>query len=1061
MSVPSTGQPGDSGSSRLTDPGPLPGRAATLLRWLLVAIAVGVLASSLLLTSVASAPAALARAVEAGDASAGLRRVVDVVCVFYRTHTSSGTEIKSLSLGLGLAAVLVVGAAAWLLWGLGDRSPSGGSEPATGVQDDRFLRWLGRIGLVDVAQVLLVLVIVWSVLSRAWSPAPDLSIRATVIVAVQAAWALTLSRGLALVGRSGSTVRAIGVGLVLSCSLAGLLALRLRGFEEWPVEAFFPVGQAQSFSACMLAAAVLTLCWMAGFAPKAGEDSAKTGMGWWAVRVLGLGGLAGVLVLLAWAIVSSGSRAAWLGCGAGLIGLAWFALGRRGKAVLAPFALAGLIGACLWLHHFAYTRGTLESADVRLCDYGWRYALRAWAQSWGTGVGQAGYALTSELQMMDDLIHDPDALGVLWRGHAQNEWLEVLTDLGLVGFHLTIGVYVLTLIAGATALGRIGPGPARRWLIGLMAAMVGMMVEECLGCGLRLEPFPVVWYTVLAGIWALLLADRAEGSVWVPRWPARLVGGGAFVVVGVLVWHSAWRCFVGENALALAGQRVRSPRVAEAIGMTRLAMNRTLLPRHQARARLFAAQAHARLAAEPMSRVFRQAGRPDEGVQSQPPGQTGPAAQTGPSTPPPRALWADPSFRATWDQAERHLTAALRVLTELQAKLPGFPGGAALEADVCRTLTRLWRLRVELTERQTGLAFREAVDAMRGYQRREDAALVAALSREPFRDDLLVVLLRKSTKLPLTHVIDLLRLPLRNPLLPEEYRAVILQVSTSEGFAQAFQPFLERALQDAATSNEREWQDPFSPETLRIDAVILSAQGKIDQAIARLNQAVRLYEMAHYRLSVQQAATMGDLGWYRFVTDPTRPHLALEAYEQALEVCERPRRHPSVKPTYRRMIHVILATGNESAARELAPMLPQAGPAVDPNVLLAWSYEVLGRAFHQLAPDRRPPAWAGWVARAAELDPNAPDIQVLFALMSCERGEDRRAAASLERAWRQGVLPHQRQECVRTLLYALRKNPTSEVLKALHRRIEQKARAATQPARVPTSAPVRTSTAPA
>ncbi len=1018
--------------------------AAGVLRWLLVVLAAAVVAGSLLLVSIPGPPIPLTDAVEVGRAPMMLLRLIDALGLYYVWPTSTGTEIKSTVLEVGLAGAAVLLGMAWILRGLVARRSSVASGPTPGLQAEWHVRWLGQTELVDVAQALLVLVVLWSAISRVWSPAPELSIRATVIIAVQAAWALSLSRGLAMAGPSHRTVRAIAVALVLSCLFSTVLALGFTGLPRWPVESFFPVGRGRLFAACLVPAVLLTIAWMVGETGNVLRGPFRQGVGRWSARVLGLIALIVVLAVLILGNLRAGSRAAWVGCLAGLITLVWLAVSRRAKIVVSVVGLAVMLVVVLGLIRFAGTSGSFEAADVRLCNYGWRYALQTWAQSRGTGIGQAGYTMSCEPWRLADLIDDPTAVGARWRGHAQNEWLEVLTDLGLVGFHLTIGVYVLTLMGGTRALRQLEPGPLRRCLIGLMAAMVGMGVEACMSSALRHEPLPALWYTILGSVWAILLSCRLSARTLWLNWPLRAGGVVVLFLLGLATAAGSWRCFLGEHVLALSGRRLRTHRIAEAFGMTDRVLQDTLRPRHHAQARLNAARAHWGIGAQQMARVFYEV-RQAVGAAS-----TLPASQPAATTQPVDILWADPSFQLKWGRAKQHLERALDLLGVLNAKQPGFFGAAALEAEVCLALDQLWQLPASLTGPQARHAVGEAADQIRRYRRRRITALIAAMERQPFNDDLLVSLFRANMNLPLPHVIDLLRRPMRGPLPSEEYRSVILQVSTYKGFKEAFEPFVQRARRDTTAAGRDEWVDTFSPETLRIAAIILAAEGNMKQAVETATLSVRLYASEHQRFSVQQALAMTELGWYQLINDPTDPNTALQTLRRAVVECERPIGNSSLQPIFRRVIQAVLVKGDEVAARRLASAVPWADGEVDPNLALAWAYEVLGRTFHRLGPDKRPKKWPVWVDRAAELDPNSPSIQVMVAAKACEQGDDERAAASLERVWEQSTSLKQRQECLRTLLYALRKNPRSRPLRRLELRITREFRASTQ--RAPTTA---------
>lgn len=1012
------------------------------LRWVLVGVAIAVVASSVLLTSPPSASTVLSQAIKDGQVGDALANVIGFLCLAGGYPTLTGSEVKSLPLGLGAGVAALIAGLALIRQACRSQPAGDGLDTSTSLQPERYVQWLGRVQLVDVAQALLVLAILWSVISRGWSPAPDLSIRATAVLAIQAIWALMLSRGLSLLGAPAAAVRVVAIGIVLSCLASTGLALRLQGIEQWPAESFFPVGPARMYAACMIPGAILALSWLPSLVWRIWQGAARAGMGRWLAFVLGFAALVLTVVLLTWGIIWAGSRAAWLGCVVGMLALVWLSVARRAKLVITVVGLILLIATCTWGVRFATSNGAIEAADLRLSGYGARYALQTWARTLGTGAGQGGFAITCEGRPAADQIEDPTALTVRWDGRANCEWLETLANLGLVGFHLTIGVYVVTLIAGTRALKRLEPGPLRRCLIGLLAALLAMAVEECVASSLRLTPLPVLWYTVLAAIWAILLSHRPEQLTTEPNRIAHIVGAVAVVGLGIGATALNWRDFSGEHDLALADRYLDTGRFDKSVEAADQALRGVLSPQHHVRALLTLARAHLASGTLLLRRVYEESARTFASWQQETQPSGTPASQPGAPPAAIRALWNSPSFRTMWDEAERRLGLALRALGDAQAKIPDTPGRAAFEADVCHALVGLWRLRANLISHDDPTV----IEQVHRFERRRLQAFIEALEREPFDEGLVASLLRTQEKLRLDEVIDRVRRPLRNPMVSDEYRSLVLQVSMSEGFEEQLRPFLARANQDAAAAGERPWVDAFSPETLRMSAIIFGAKNEPDRAIRALSQAIRLYATKYNRLSVQQARAMSDLGWYRLVTQPTRPEQALGILQQALVVSGRPLGHPSLDPIYRRMIHALLAAGNEAAARDLSKVMTWQGRKLDPDAVLGWSYEVLARAFHWLGPDKRPERWRAWVERAAQLTPMYPGTEMLVAIMASEDGNDDRAAACLERAWRQDLSTQDRQECLRVLLYALKWNPKSQRLAALRRRISQEIRAATQPA---------------
>ncbi len=1030
------------------------GKAA---RACLVVVAGFAVVSGLLLFGMAGPPDVLADAMKMGEGATVTTAALRVTSLGYRYYTDIGIELKAIGLSLSLGVLCVVAGLIILLRG----TPSPGAAPTEGAAPDGVLepppgtRLLSKVGLVDIAQGLLVLLVLWSLMSRAWSHAPELTTRATGLLAIQVAWALLLSRAILLVDRPRRAVLMI-VGVLLGGGLAALLMVfRLRALEFWPHGSFLPVGSSQDFGGCMLPLLVLAPLWAWALWPEVRRGSAGLGTVRWASAVAGLGTLVLTFGLAAWGLAESGSRPAWIGALAGVVAfIVWRLTGRLRWLALTVGVLLVVLAVSLSAG-FAMTSGSLESADIRQCAYGWRYALRALHDSQALGLGQAGFALSCDPWIIQDLPFEPTALAERWRGHAQSEWIETLSDLGLLGFQLSLGAVVVTVIAGWRCLVRT-TDPRIRWLLsGLLAALVGLSIEECFASGLRRSVLPTTWYTTLGLIWALILSTDRRRVASNDRAPlVRFAVGPVLVVLGVGVCAGSWLQLLGEHEFALARQRLHSPRperVAEAVDMTRRAARRTLSPRSQVQARLVSARAHYVLGVRHLNEVFSRAGaavNEDMAITATMPTTT--AATTAPTTAtrPVTRLWPDPTFRATWEDADEHLQHALRRVADVQRLKPEAVGRATLEAEACRALAKLWHLRAALTGIPGEAIFAQAVETAQRYQLRVQTTLLAAFARQPFDDSVTVALLRSKHDLTVAQVADLLRRPLRSPYLTEEYRSVLIQAAQTEEFRKALSSFLERARADVMSGSDEAWQDPFSPETMRMIAIIYEMQGKFEQAAAAMNQALRLYEMAHYRLSAEQALAMADLAWYQFLLDRGQARkAALGVAERARQVSERPATHPVLRPVYRRMMPMWLAAGNEQAAASLIPYTVQQDEQVNPNVVLAWGYELLGRTFHKFKPSERPEAWGYWIQRAAELDPRSPDVRVLQALKDGERGDSAQAAHELRLAWELSRDLRNREEILRALIYLRRRMPQSLPLRTLHEDLARQLRAATQPSR--------------
>ncbi len=1056
---------------------------AFLLRWVFVVAVCGVLAGCLFVTSLPGPPPALVEAVLDGQAPRGLLPAIELMALSYRWPTPRGIEIKFTVLALGVTTLAVLAALAWCLLG-GSRAARGGRNSPdveggqAGPPPTPFVRLLAGLDFVAVAQGLAVALVFWGLVSRAWASAPGSTVRAAGMLAVHIGWALLLARGLAVTGDPIRAVRRIVRGLVLLLFAATLFVLSLHGLPRWTVESYLPLAQGPVFSACVLPGLVLGLVWLLETVRGVGRGARSLGWVRWILCVVGLVPLVLLVLSLAFAMYVNASRAAWLG---GLVGVVvLIALALRGKGRYVVLALGGvaILIACGRFAHFATTSGSLPAAELRMCTYTWRHALQACAENQGTGLGLGAFSLSNEDRMSTHAFDDPTVVLTRWAGHAQSEWLESLADVGLIGLHITVGIYLLTVLAALGVLRRTQSARDRWCLIGLLAALLGMIAEASTSSSLRFDPTPALWYTVLGCTWAVLLSARSRAGVFRPGVGVRLAGGGALIVLGLVAGWLGLRSLRGDRDLVLGERGLSSRDVAQALTRIDRAERYCLRPRYRAHAKLLRARARLTMGKRGALAAFEQArrmmeaqttrpgddggpgdsaaGRPMDGVTTRPPSASGAAL---------RALWQRPVFRGLWEDTRRQLEVCLRELDELTVMAPGWPRTASVEANACGVLADLWEFRSRMAGPPRSASSKQAARQAEQFRTRRLKALVRSLDRLPMNARGVEAFLQAAGDLPMANVVSLVRAPLRHPMIRREYHGLLLRVAGGEGFRQTFQPLAKRARQDAKSAPRADWSDPLAPETLRFEALVRAAQGHSEQAIACADMAVALYSTKHATLSVQEARAQAQKGWYQLLVKPNDPQTATETMRKAVVVAERPRTDTTLQPIYRLIVYGLLAGLKEDSARSLSRLITDPdGRRVDPNSLLVSSYEMLARTFFVDDPERRPDNWGEWVTRAEAIAPEAAPVLSLAAIKAAEEGDAPRAASYLERAWQGANSRQEATACLSALRYVTDKYPENALLLRLRDKVMRQIGGTTQPATttapLPQGAPVP-ATAPA
>ncbi|HNQ22170.1 MAG TPA: O-antigen ligase family protein [Phycisphaerae bacterium] len=959
-----------------------------------------------------------------------LEAVVAVLCLNYRAPTLYAGEVKVLVLNLGTALALAVLAIA-LATGkpVGETAvEAGDGEPTDPLTLDRKR----HIAPLYAAQVLVVLYLLWSLASSRWSAAPELARGGTILLALQYAWALALGLGL---NPRGARVAARAVVIITAVTSAVALWYY---YERNPVlRAKFPFGNPLFLAAALLPGLLVAGAWFVETVRGRVEGNETVlligdGHTWWvrfrtALRLhparegTALVVSAATLVLGIWAFILADSRGAQAGLVFALLAAAFFALRGWWRAVPVGLAVvAGVAGAALLSAQTDVASPTGRDATARLRLYAWSYAWRMFEQAPLKGHGQGGFVLAGDGFVIDDVLEDPLPF-VARLAHAHNEWLEVLADLGAVGLVLVAGVILLTLRAGMAALQDRRPPPGLpdgregRWLlVALLAALVGMVVEEMFDVGLRVSDVPPMFYTVLGLIWAFSRPERGGLVAWLVRHPGGRAGGGVVAVTAALaaLWL-AQQDFAAARATYSVEDALQNDKYEQAIKLAETARHQ--LNPQRALSNLFRlGEAHARSARQLQARA---SDRRQRAQQTDPPDEK-------------LLLLAAQDYSAS----EEHCKEGSKVLKEVVSRAPTYLNQGYLEYLLLVTQADNPTARNAPGERELLLAGARL-------------ALDRELQRQPYNPELSLAYVQLAfAEVEPALVLDIMARPLRHhsitlpvvqtllalasePTFEDEFEGLVAQAQAAlgnmfiaappEGTSAPPAPELESPAvpADRAVSPPRPdtaGPDRWAPEKLRLAATLRFWQGDYAGAAEVLEQTAPVYDRLAATAPYGAAAAWFELADCRFHADPTDPQRALTAAHRALELTPSSQDGRRLRrAVQQRVVTYELAADNEAEARrQLHELLGASRPAEQVQRELGVSYarmcyQLLQRRKEGLRvpPSTLPERFPQWVARGLELAPQDPLGHFLAADLAVGRADCTAAADHLEQALRYGLPP--------------------------------------------------------
>lgn len=884
-----------------------------------------------------------------------LRAIVHVLNLNYAQTTAVGNEIKTLVFGIGAALSMMA-------FGISRAMPPVTQDDVS--SDDEIIVESGETSAsiplarrqlppLAVAQVLMVLYVLWSFASTQWSSAPDLALGGSVLLAIGVLWALALGRGL-----NRPTANVGGYVLMGACVVTGVMAIAYFDQRNSIRRASYPLGNPLFLAACMIPGLMLAVGVFAGAC-----DAMRRRFHLRNVLVAVLCVLSAVVIV--WTIRITGARGGVLAAAVGLVVVIFAMAHRRTRLLLAVGAIVGSALA-LWLYvlpQLSAASDTGRDASLRSRAYAWAYAEDLINRAPFIGHGQGGFTRLGDASATQDVHADPLALNARI-AHAHNEWLEVWSDLGAVGLMLVLTALGSTVWAALIAIPHL-PNKAWRWtLAALLASLVALFIEECADVGLRIAGLPTVFYTVLGLVWAL---SRKPDDVTAHRTMhpgLKRVGSGLCIVVGAALLVVSLGDFRSARAYFDVAAAVQNRAFDDATRLANEACRWTLNPDRRLIAISQRCQTYLYIAREYQTSFLdrTQRAKQDDILD--------------------RNLIQ--LAKIDRQKSEAYIALARDAWMDLVRRSPDYWDAGWLEM-------RLWQLRgvFAVADEDQELASRA--------QNAASDALLRELKRRPF-DPIIALSYAQlvGDRVPVADRFEIIAVPLRHASIPPEYSEYLATISNVPGFDNQVLPMdLSRLGGDRKTAD----QYPFLPEELRLAANIHFMRDHYALALKTAEAALRWYDWLVPTGAMGKAACLHEIGDYQFFSEPAKWKDALKQASRALDIL------PSSTPgrqlkfdILNSMITYDLAGNDEAAAANLLRELSPGITAGMIDVELGDRYAVL--CTNLIRRDRRdyPADFEKWVQRATELHPSNELAWRLKAQVAFEHGHLKDATDYLRRA---------------------------------------------------------------
>lgn len=885
-----------------------------------------------------------------------LKALTDALAFDFKIPTPLGLEIKNLAFGVGsgLAAILVAGAC-FAARRSREHEFMLVEDSSTAAPEPHLKR---QIDPLQGAQLLLGGVVALSFLSSVWAPMPDVAFGGSVILLGQCLWVLAIRFGF-----NARACRAAAIGMIVVLSAAATLAVVYYYERNQTMRPGYPIGNPLFFAACMIPAVLICLCWVVRSVGSLARGNVRA--------LIGIVGLTVVLVPIAWGIKLADPRSTYVALGVGLVSIVFFAV--RGMAAKISVIIACLVLAAVgyfsWLEPLLDHRP--ETLRTRL--YGWTYAQELIAASPIVGHGQGGFALLGDALAVNDVADDPRALHA-HLAHAHNEWLETGADLGSIGLVMTLGCYALTFWAGVGALRQIS-NPSHRWLlIGLLASLAALMVEECGDVALRIAGLPTIFYAVVGMIWALAGSVRTESPTPEARAKKSAARGlvlAGTVVLGLMVSTAAVLDFHASRALHDFHEKLQQRQWDAAVAESQFATRFRLSPNRKLTSYYSQAWCHLRIAEESL-RDFQAA--------------TAQAAEA-------NVVPSGDALRSYAQKVIDHARNAIELTDTLAQHTPNYYGMHRVAGSALELIRRVAELTGEYERAET-------------FRRAAVQALRRELSRQPHDAGLAWHILELSPDLGLAEVIELICPPMRYHDVDLRYYQLVQRLAQHPNFNVEFQPILTQAMTQLIAKPLGGVEVAYAAQKVRIAAWVAAGRGDPARAKVYAEHAVSLAEKQRDRFPIAHAIAYRELAHFGFLADPQDARAAIEAATMSNSLLADSHEAAPVKArTARRLAMYYLALGDEPAAEELMPNLTLLKPEAR-HAELATAYLSLCQLVLTLPENKRPGYFRDRVDRLYELSRSsqtAPEVRLAAVTLKAQAVLRQGDAASCVRYWREAL----------------------------------------------------------
>jgi len=861
-----------------------------------------------------------------------LRWVVDALSLYGQWPTLDGKEIRLTIFNL---------AAAMMLLAAGIRLLTQNAQPRMALDD--LLDFRARASSPVTWGVFFLFC---SFLSSAFSESRRLTLGESVLHGFQGAWVLPLA--LLLEPRHARTLARLIVWILSVTSVIGLWYYFARVYPQsgFAVRLKYPTGSELSLAACLLPVPFIAIGLLAG--QTTGALASRVKQIFCNSRLL-LTIMLVVPVIAAFAIARSRSGAVGVAFGVATM-IALHLRGRGRRTVLIATAVL-VAGTGFWVTRERHkTDSWLRSHSLRArMDFAWPYATALWRTKPILGHGDGAYGLLAGQFARVDQIDDPKVMSFgseqIWLQHADSEPLQLLADLGFVGFFAAVAALGTALITAARFCDAARASPAhagdRGLVIGLTAALVAIAAEECSSNGLRINGLPAVFLSTSAILWTLVRRHRpprevAQPDHWMPGGVLRMAGLG-ITGVALALTAAAWMDAAATRSCYRASSALISGHNDEAVIEADRAARGSLGAYQQLKARLFAVWA--------MSQEF------DTRLKSQ-------------------ALPGNEDFTVA--------SAALGRLATLETLAPRFLRTASLRVELFANLARA-------AERRNDPG--AAVD----FAKKRNQALARLIADEPFRMEPVQALLQAEPQIAVMERLAWLRRLLRGGEMPRGFVDLFMMQAQTPDFVDALNDLMNVAAADAKRVPEN-WQDRLSPETLRLTALTLELQGKPTDAIPVATAAVEMYEAAGARLFSANGAARHECVRLRFAANPTSEIAQrLQELADAARLAEMSIRPDGAlpDPMGSTRLDLLLAGGREDHAAAQVRLL---SPSASIPAFMATAYLSLASSHAQLHRD----AALQWATRATELAPQAIGGHAVLLELMLRAGQEKSASTHLK-----------------------------------------------------------------